>query len=400
MDGKTFDLLTQSVAQRISRRVTFRRLLASLAAGTLGHLDRSSASAARCRKVGTSCRRRPGKPKPKCCPGSVCRGNRCRCRPNRTTCGKKCLTKRQCCRNNQCPNNQRCNRRTNRCGCGKNQQRCQGKCIAASQCCSNTDCLVDQICTSQHACGQKACQATTDCASGVCSCTEEGQPPVPDAHTCQAEHFSQPFTTNANGWHALLNGTWLAPATNGTLTIVDRKGQIAPVDSENPFVAASPLGGYSPIFPDGGFTTSIEVLLDPSMANPEGQSFSYSVAINSNDACGFGSEYQVQGGAGSQGGFCVRIGGSTGHDPCQSNNAEAITKAGWYTIKHRFFEEGGQLSITRTVEDPVGTPVTEITVSNQGAIASVGGNRFASFPFNSFTDGLRIRNSTRTNGSA
>ena len=120
MDAQQFDYLIRSVGAHSSRRTIVRRVAAGLGAVILGRATVETGEAQqqpnRCRNVGQSCRKRRGRPKPKCCAGATChRNTRCRCRPGRKRCGNKCLKQNQCCGNNQCTGANAGNCVNNRC---------------------------------------------------------------------------------------------------------------------------------------------------------------------------------------------------------------------------------------------------------------------------------------------
>lgn len=380
MDGNQFDVLTRSIAKRLSRRLTFKALTAGLAAGALSQAEVEPADAARCRPPGKSCKRQRGKPRPKCCAGSVCRGNRCQCKGGRQQCGNKCITRRQCCRNSECANNQIC--RNNRCRCRNGRKLCQGACIANSQCCA------------------------ADCATGTCTCTQAGRPVAPGANECQQPEFEQDFTENLDGWYAYDARTsdYLPPQIGGTMTLKNNEAVIKPgiFDPDEDLTAMSTLGGYSNVWPEGGFTTELDIYLDTEFPDP-GTHFSYDVGVRST-SCSLQNEFMMNGGTGSgenAGKYCVSgADGGAATNPCTYDDHYEVTTSGWYRFRHEFRNNGGTLQVTMKLLDTnnkeLASWVAENDADTIGPGGDVGGNAFQWFPRQHFPDGLRIRNSRRT----
>lgn len=417
MDETRFDSLTRSIAQRFSRRTTIKSLIAGISAAAVSQVNLEPAEAATCQKLGQSCKKRRGRPRPKCCAGAVCRGNRCQCKPGRTKCGNKCITKNQCCKNKDCANNQRCDNKTNKCGCGKNQQRCQGRCIPKNQCCKNADCPNNQVCNAQNQCVAQACEDNGDCASGSCTCKPGSWPNI-DSGTCQAEVYANNFSSNLAGWFDFQDklastppGEWenelfppdssIARNGNGTATVQPRNAY----DPAFELTAMSTLGGFSNVFPAGGYDVSIDIYLDPT-ETPASTRFGYTSAINATD-CAHRSDFGFEVGT-NPAGTALCIGASANISPnldfnaCGMGNRVDLTDdgvaPGWYTFRHEFREVGGNLEVAMSVfpqgggaaifEEtlPTGTPIT---------IESAGGNRYAWFAINTFADGVLIDNIRR-----
>jgi hypothetical protein len=95
--------------------------------------NKKKPSVAACRNVGQSCRKPRNRPRPRCCGGTRCNGNRCVCRQGFERCGNDCIRRNQCCRDNQCPGDQPCI--NNRCGCPQGRKLCEGQCIADAAIC-------------------------------------------------------------------------------------------------------------------------------------------------------------------------------------------------------------------------------------------------------------------------
>jgi hypothetical protein len=165
-------------------------------------------------------------------------------------------------------------------------------------------------------------------------------------------------------------------------------------------------GGYSAIFPPGGYTTGVDIYLDVPYAQSHPDTrFDWDSAI-SNTTGGFRRDFVFNVGTDSLG---FVISGSNNATRCGANPADPgntplhITISGWYTFKHTFSGvSGGPLTVTMTVSPsgsntPLGTWVrSDLTdIIDQ----TVGGNRYGWFVQNEF-DGLAIDNSFRTGATS
>jgi hypothetical protein len=162
-------------------------------------------------------------------------------------------------------------------------------------------------------------------------------------------------------------------------------------------------GGYSAIFPPGGYSTGVDIYLDvPYALSHLDTRFDWSSAIN--DASGnFRRDFVFNVGTDSFG--FVMTGGNNstrcGANPADPGHAPVvhITESGWYTFKHTFSGvSGGPLTVTLEVMPsgsnvPLGTWVRSDPSDIIGT--TVGGNAYGWFVQNEF-DGLAIDNSFRT----
>ena len=176
-------------------------------------------------------------------------------------------------------------------------------------------------------------------------------------------------------------------------------GGTAPV-YEGPFTR---WGGYSSIFPPGGYTTGVDIYLDVpyALSHPDTR-FDWSSAIN--DTTGQHRRDFVFNVGTDALGFVITGGNNARR--CDANPADPghapvvhITTSGWYTFKHTFTGvTGGPLVVNLQVMPsgtnvPIGTWVRSDPTDIIGA--TVGGNRYGWFVQNEF-DGLAIDNSFRT----
>ena len=162
-------------------------------------------------------------------------------------------------------------------------------------------------------------------------------------------------------------------------------------------------GGYSAIFPPGGYSTGVDIYLDVSYATSHLDTrFDWSSAIN--DASGsFRRDFVFNVGTDSSG-FVITGGnnatrcGANPADPGHSPVAH-IMMSGWYTFKHIFTGvPGGPLVVNmQLIQMSTNLVMATWTRSDPSDIigVTVGGNRYGWFVQNEF-DGLAIDNSFRT----
>jgi hypothetical protein len=161
-------------------------------------------------------------------------------------------------------------------------------------------------------------------------------------------------------------------------------------------------GGYSAIFPPGGYTTGVDIYLDVpyALAHPDTR-FDWSSAIN--DTTGsFRRDFVFNVGTDPLG---FVISGGNNATRCGANPADPghtpvhITVSGWYTFKHTFAGvPGGPLTVTLQVLTAGTNMLVGAWVRTDPSDiigVTVGGNRYGWFVQNEF-DGLAIDNSFRT----
>jgi len=161
-------------------------------------------------------------------------------------------------------------------------------------------------------------------------------------------------------------------------------------------------GGYSSIFPPGGYSTGVDIYLDVPYAigHPDTR-FDWSSAIN--DASGnFRRDFVFNVGTDALG-FVISAGNNAtrcGANPSDPGHLPIhITQSGWYTFKHTFVgAQGGPLSVQmEVIQKSTGIVMGTWVRSDPSDIIgiTVGGNRYGWFVQNEF-DGLAIDNSFRT----
>jgi hypothetical protein len=163
-------------------------------------------------------------------------------------------------------------------------------------------------------------------------------------------------------------------------------------------------GGYSSIFPTGGYTTRLDIYLDVQWAqtNLPDKRFDWSSAIN-NTSGQHRSDFIFNVGtnslgfvmtAGRNGDRCSSFPANPGHPPVVQ-----ISQSGWYTFEHVFTGvAGGPLIVAMSLIDKstsavLGTWILSDPTDIIGV--TVGGNRYGWFVQNEIDD-LAIDNSERT----
>jgi len=164
-------------------------------------------------------------------------------------------------------------------------------------------------------------------------------------------------------------------------------------------------GGYSAIFPPGGYSTGVDIYLDVAYAQSHPDTrFDWSSAIN--DTSGnFRRDFVFNVGTDPLG--FVMTGGNNS-TRCSANPADPnpthapivhIAQSGWYTFKHIFTGvTGGPLVVNlQVIEKSTNTVMGTWTRSDPTDIigTTVGGNRYGWFVQNEFDD-LAIDDSFRT----
>ena len=161
-------------------------------------------------------------------------------------------------------------------------------------------------------------------------------------------------------------------------------------------------GGYSSIFPTGGYTTRVDVYLDTTWAATNlDQRFDWSSAVN-NTSGAHRRDFVFNAGTEPTG---FVISGSNSANRCNSFPANPgrlpvhIVTSGWYTFEHTFAGlPGTPLVVTmRVIEKTTNATLGTWVLSDLSDIigVTVGGNRYGWFVQNEIDD-LAIDNSERT----
>ena len=159
-------------------------------------------------------------------------------------------------------------------------------------------------------------------------------------------------------------------------------------------------GGYSSVFPTGGYTTSIDIYLDMD-ASTTGSDvrFDWSSAI-SNTSGTHRRDFVFSVGTDGGGGFVMSASNNAPGWPANpGNNPLTITKTGWYTFQHTFRDAGaGALAVDMSVLSfGSTTPLRTWTLSDPSDVigTTVGGNRYGWMVDSGFS-ALALDNVTRS----
>jgi hypothetical protein len=157
-------------------------------------------------------------------------------------------------------------------------------------------------------------------------------------------------------------------------------------------------GGYSSDFPANGYTTSLDIYLDPASGGTNDTRFDWTSAINTpagthrRDFAFNGGYYDDAGAPGTGPRFVFSASNNTGRGNSFPKNPGrapiAITDAGWYTFQHHFRDDGsGVLAVDLSILDSDGNVVGAWTLGDASDVigVTVGGNRYGWFASNEFS---------------
>lgn len=218
-----------------------------------------------------------------------------------------------------------------------------------------------------------------------------------------AVSYSQGFEDDADGWYdnVALGGSGL----NG---IDAKSGDYYGITNKNAGDFTR-WGGYSTLFPTGGYTTQLSIYLDMNGGWANGTQFDYTSAISGPDnnhrrdfifSVGFYNE-------GAMNQFSVTASNnSPGNPKDPARDPLQLTAEGWYTFQHKFYDNAGVLAVDLSVLDASGASLETWTLSTPLDIIgeTVGGNRYGWFATNGFDflaidDARAFDNVQPTNGS-
>ncbi len=164
------------------------------------------------------------------------------------------------------------------------------------------------------------------------------------------------------------------------------------------------LGGYASTFPVGGFTTSVDVYLDMSLATGSNDlRFDWSSAIN--DPTGsHRREFIFSVGTSNVANQFVMSASNNapGYPANPDRDPFTITNTGWYTLQYKFRDAGaGVLAVDMSVLNAAHAVLHTWTLSDPTDIigTTVGGNRYGWLVYTDFTT-LALDNISRTSGTA
>lgn len=212
--------------------------------------------------------------------------------------------------------------------------------------------------------------------------------------------FENPGDASGVGDDTMFNVERVASGTNGVTSSAGSWHAEAPVDDfcSSGDCTFTRLGGYGAVFPDGGYTVTVDLYLD--MADSTLLSdlrMDWSSAINDPDG-NHRRDFVFSIGTDGTGGFAVSASNNAPGWPANpARDPLTITSTGWYTFQHTFYDDGGVLAVDMSVLDSSGTVLKTWTLSDPSDIigTTVGGNRYAWLVTNDFAD-QAIDNVTRS----
>ena len=210
-----------------------------------------------------------------------------------------------------------------------------------------------------------------------------------------AIYYFQGFETDTYDWSGV------ARVPSGTSGVTSAAGDF---HGETDFVAApgtSPaftrFGGSETDFPNGGYTTSVDVYLNVDAGAANDTRFDWSSAINTpagthrRDFVFNGGFYNDSDATGTGDRFVITASNNATRSGAFPRNPArdplTITQTGWYTFEHHFENNGsGVLTVTMTISDANGAALNTWTLSDPtDAIGTtVGGHRYGWFVIQEF----------------
>ena len=197
------------------------------------------------------------------------------------------------------------------------------------------------------------------------------------------------FETDTNGW------TGANRVASGTHGVTSASGAFHAEAVGTPFTT---WGGYTNEFPASGYTTSLDIYLDPASGTVNDTRFDWTSAISTpalthrRDFVFNGGFYNDDTGPGAgESRFVFSASNNAGPGSSFPKNPErdpiAIVDAGWYTFQHHFYNDGtGVLAVDLSILDAGGDVVKTWTLSDPSDVigTTVGGNRYGWFAQNGF----------------
>ena len=199
--------------------------------------------------------------------------------------------------------------------------------------------------------------------------------------------FFNGFEVNTAGWFDIYLGDLVGPITrvaSGTNGVVSADGSWhaeveLPICGDGPWTE---FGGYSSVFPAGGFSQFVDVYIDPAMGN-----VGYGWALD-NALTGSDGNWEEAGGVGAlkvDGGnwWLAADGDGAGYPgPATGGQGLEVDTAGWYTIESQWVEniaDPTQIDRNTFIYDSNGTLLYSHSNLQQVALADAGGNRYGWF---------------------
>lgn len=191
--------------------------------------------------------------------------------------------------------------------------------------------------------------------------------------------YSQDFSDNADDWF----GTVVHNPGSETATLGG--------DGSTPY---SRFDGYRDSW-TGNWAAEIDVYLDPDWDAGEG--FDYTVASSASDGNHLRDYIFHVAKDTSTGDLLVSGSNNTTfatREDLETLNHVTVTEAGWYTLQHVFYDDGGHLSVDLNLLDDTGAVLFTETRSNAADTIPgvVGGNRYGWFTVIDVDGGIEVDN--------
>jgi hypothetical protein len=196
------------------------------------------------------------------------------------------------------------------------------------------------------------------------------------------------FETDTNGWFGDI--TRVPSGADGIQSATGAwHADAGPADG-GPFTR---WNGYTNEFPAGGYSTAIDMYLDPAAGAANDSRFDWSSAVSTPDAVPqYRRDFVFNGGfyndsdaTGSGPRFVISASNNAGRDSSFPKNPGrdpfTIATAGWYTLQHVFRNDGGVLAVDLRILDANGDVLHSWTLSDPTDVigTTVGGNRYGAF---------------------
>ena len=203
--------------------------------------------------------------------------------------------------------------------------------------------------------------------------------------------YVQGFETDISGWDAF-GGAYNADRVgNGTNSIASLEGSYHGEVGGG----ATNWGGYSDVFPTGGFVTSVAVYLDVDGGATNDTRFDFTSALNGADNnhrrdFAFNAGFYNDESLGNR--FVFSASNTTGRGDAYPKNPGrdpiAISTSGWYYLQHSFYDAGaGVVAVDLSILNEMGSTINTWTLSDSTDVANdtAGGNRYGWFASNEFS---------------
>lgn len=201
--------------------------------------------------------------------------------------------------------------------------------------------------------------------------------------SAQAIVFEDGFESGTASWTPFPTASSsVIPVASGTSGVSSAEGGFHGAFSGGAFTR---FGGYRPVFPAGGFTTSLDLYLDVTAGYTDDTRVEYTSAIANQTgghlrdfvfSIGF-YEDTASKGYGSGPGFIMAASNNASQPPFNPGNLPfAVHASGWYTLEHQFADAGGVLEVTMRLKQGATVLNTWTRTTTDSIATQVGGNRY------------------------